>query len=300
MAFTDTGYRILALYRYWNMIQYYFPYKNLIEEDWKNVLDEFISRFLAVNNETGYTLTLLELIGRIHDTHANIYGGTEVINNYRGKNCAAVEINFVENKAVVTGFYDEISGKETGLKIGDVITKVNNRQVEDIVMERLKFTPASNYPTQLRDIAPNLLRINDTIVGIEFIRNGITDKKTLRTFPLNKLNIHNKYQVSDTCFKFIEKDIAYINNGSLKIKYIPEIWKEMEHTKGLIIDIRNYPSDFPIDQLCHYLMPERTPFVKFTRGSILTPGLFTFGDSLVYEGDENKDYLPVESVYPGK
>lgn len=30
--------------------------------------------------------------------------------------------------------------------------------------------------------------------------------------------------------------------------------------------------------------------MKFTTGSILTPGLYTFGDSLIYAGHENKDY----------
>jgi len=289
MKFPDAGYRILALYRYWNIIQYYFPYKNLIEEDWKNVLEEYIPKFIGANNETEYTLTVLELIARVHDTHANIRGGSNALENYRGIHYSPVELKFIENKAVVTGFYDDKFGNETGLKIGDIISKVNNQLVENIVMDRLKITPASNYPTQLRDIAPTLLRTNDTLVKIEFIRNGTRDNKTLKAYSLNQINIRNKYQTSDTCFKLIGKDIAYINNGSLKIKYLPALWEEVRNTKGLIIDIRNYPSDFPIYELSRYLMPKSTPVVKFTNGSIITPGLFTFGGSISM-GNENKEY----------
>jgi C-terminal processing protease CtpA/Prc len=87
----------------------------------------------------------------------------------------------------------------------------------------------------------------------------------------------------------IGKDIAYLNNGSLKIKYLPALWKAVRNTRGLIIDIRNYPSDFPIYELSRYLMPKSTPVVKFTNGSILTPGLFTFGGSISM-GNENKEY----------
>jgi hypothetical protein len=290
MTFSDAGYRILALYRYWNMIQYYYPYKNLIEEDWKNVLEEFVPRILSADNETDYTLTLLELIARIHDTHANIWGDNEIINKFKGINYAAPEIGFIENKAVVTGFYDEVKGNITGLKIGDVITKVNNLVVGDIVKERLKQTPASNYPTQLRDIAPTLLRTNDTIVRIEFEREGIVEGKVLKTYPAGQINIYKRYQVSDTSFKIIENEIAYIDNGSLKRAHLPKIWEAMKDSKGLIIDIRNYPSDFPIYELSNYLMPKKTPFVKFTAGSITTPGLFTFGNS-IYAGNENKDYF---------
>ena len=75
----------------------------------------------------------------------------------------------------------------------------------------------------------------------------------------------------------------------MKRKYLPEIWKETKNTKGLIIDIRNYPSDFPIYELSNYLMPKKTPFVKFTNGSIENPGLFTFEKS-ISAGMKNNGY----------
>lgn len=290
MKYPDAGFRLLTLYRYWNIIQYYFPYKNLIEEDWKNVLEEFIPKFIKAKDDKEYTLTVLELIGRVHDTHANIWGGNPVLNNYFGLRYAAVELTFIESKPVVTGFYDEKLGKETGLEIGDIISIVNNRPVEEIIKERLKYSPASNYPTKLRDISSNLLRTNDSIINIEFIRGDKREIKKLKTFSSKEINIYSKYQVTDTCFKLINKDIAYINNGSLKREYLPKIWKEIENTKGLIIDIRNYPSDFPIYDLSSYLMPKSTPFVKFTNGSIESPGLFTFTKSL-NAGKKNKSYF---------
>ncbi len=289
MKYPDAGYRLLSLYRYWNIIQYYFPYKNLIGEDWKNVLEEFIPKIIKAANETEYTLTVLELIGRIHDTHANVWGGNQILNSHFGLRYAAVELKFIENKPIVTGYYDEKQGRETGLEIGDLITSINNKPVEGIVKENLKYSPASNYPTKLRDIAPRLLRTNDSTINIEFIRNDKTNRATLRTYSTKEMNIYRKYQVTDTCFRIINTDIAYINNGALKKKYLPEIWKEIQHTKGLIIDIRNYPSDFPIYELSSYLMTQSTPFVKFSNGSIETPGLFTFTKT-ISAGRKNEDY----------
>ena len=69
---------------FWNIIQYYFPYKHLIEEDWKDVLKEFIPKYIHANSEIEYKLVVLELIARIHDTHANIWGQDEVLKNYWG------------------------------------------------------------------------------------------------------------------------------------------------------------------------------------------------------------------------
>jgi C-terminal processing protease CtpA/Prc len=289
MTYPDAGYRLLALYRYWNIIQYYFPYKHLIEEDWKQVLKEFIPKLNEAEDETAYTLAILKLIERVHDTHANIRGGNPVLRNYFGLNYAPVELTFVEGKPIVTGFYDEQLGEETGLKVGDQITTINKKPVEEIIKGLEKYSPASNYPTKLRDIAGKLLRTNDSEIDIEFIRNGNRVSKTLKSFPSSELTITSKLQSTDTSFRLINKNIAYINLGSLQRKHLPEIWKEIKNTKGLIIEIRNYPSDFLVFDLGSYLMPESTPFVKFTQGSIENPGLFTFSEPLSV-GTENEEY----------
>ncbi len=289
MKYPDTGFRLLALYRYWNIIQYYFPYKNLIEEDWKNVMTEYIPKFISAKNETDYTLNVLELIGRVHDTHAKIRGENQILNSYFGLNYSPVELTFVENMPVVTAYYDEELGKETGLEIGDIISKVNHRPIEEIIAATLKYSPASNYATQLRDISLRLLRTNDTIVNVEFVRDGKKANKTINAYPQSRFNIYKKYQVIDTCFKLINKDIAYINNGSLKRAFLPTIWKAMKDTKGLIIDIRNYPTDFLVYDLSGYLLPKSYPFVKFAKCSIENPGLFTY-TTTVNVGKENSDY----------
>ncbi len=45
MKYPDAGFRLLSLYRYWNIIQYYFPDKYLIGENWNDVLLEFIPKY---------------------------------------------------------------------------------------------------------------------------------------------------------------------------------------------------------------------------------------------------------------
>jgi len=291
VIYPDAGFRLLSLFRYWNIIQYFYPYKYLIGADWKNVLTEFIPKIIDTKNEAEYTLTVLELIGRIHDTHANIWDGNRILNNYLGKYYAPVKLAFIEEQPVVTGYLDDILGKETGLKIGDILLKVNNIPINEIIKNNLKYTPASNYPTQLRDIARVLLRTNDSIINIEFERNKKTQNKAIKVYADNDLNIFDKFNTNDTCFKMINKDIAYINNGSIKINDVPKIWKEIQHTKGLIIDIRNYPSEDVFPSLCNYLMPKPVDFAKFSVGSISTPGLFVMHFLLgTTVGTENENY----------
>ena len=60
-------------------------------------------------------------------------------------------------------------------------------------------------------------------------------------------------------------------------------------TKGLIVDLRTYPSDFIVFSLGKFLMPKPVGFVKFSIGNVTTPGLFTLTDE-VQVGEVNADY----------
>jgi C-terminal processing protease CtpA/Prc len=289
MKYPDAGFRLLSLYRYWNMIAYYFPYKNLIEEDWNDVLQEFIPKFVNAANELEYKLAVLSLIARVHDTHANIWGQDSTLRSFRGINYAPLEIKFVEHSAIVADYIDDAMGEASGLMVGDIIETINQVPVETIIKTKLPFTPASNYPTQLRDIARDLLRTNDTIMALGILRDNARMNLMVRCYNSKEMNPYKKFMEKDTCFKIIDDDIAYLYPGSVKNEYLPEIMPEMMDKKGLIIDFRCYPSDFIVFSLSEYLQPNETNFVKFSNGSITLPGEFTMLDALAV-GKKNKDY----------
>ncbi|MEC3881399.1 S41 family peptidase [Parapedobacter sp. 10938] len=269
----DDGFRLLALYRYWNMIQYFFPYKNLIEEDWKEVLGEFVTQFAAGDDTEGYVLALLELIGRVHDTHASLRGNP-VLEKFFGERHAPVDVYFVEGQPVVTGYRHSQWGAATGLEVGDLITAVNGKAVADRASELQKYAPASNHARQLQDIGPMLVRSNDSTIRLDVLRDGQRLSKIVKTYTAGELTFNNPFYVEDKSFKIIGDDIAYINNGNFDAKDLPLYWDRMKDRKGLIIDVRNYPKHFPIHQLSAYLMPRPIPFVSYSRGSIQHPGLF--------------------------
>ncbi|REC42097.1 MULTISPECIES: S41 family peptidase [Chryseobacterium] len=287
MKYPDEGFRLLSLYRYWNMIQYYFPYKNLIEEDWKGVLKEFIPKFINAKDETEYNLASLELIGRIHDTHANIWGNSKSLEKYFGERYSPVKLTFAENKPVVEGFYDENLGTQTGLKKGDVITEINGENMDNIIKNMLKYLPASNYPTQLRDISRKLLRSNAETINLTILRDGKTEEKTIKTYTYSDIKIKKEPK---EFFKMLDGNIAYVYMGSVNADLLPEVFEKIKNTKGLVIDFRSYPSDFVVFKMGKLLKPESSDFVKFTNTSNSQPGLFTFTPSLKTQGTGKKSY----------
>ena len=288
MTYPDAGFRLLSLYRYWNVINYYFPYRNLIEEDWNKVLAEYIPHFIKARDELEYKLAALSMIARIHDTHANIWGDN-TINNYKGDKYAPLEITFVEDKAIVTSYFDNSLGKKSGLQIGDVIEFIDGKSVEEIIKEKIPLMPASNYPTQLRDIARDLLRTNKSTLDIKYWNGKERSSTQIETsYPYFFSNYEMRQKV-DTCFKLIDPQIAYLYPGIIKNEYLAKIMAEVQNTKGLIIDLRCYPSEFIVFTLSKYLLPEKKSFAKFSRSSLSTPGLFTM-EEVKTVGESNPDY----------
>jgi hypothetical protein len=85
MTYPDTGFRLLALYRYWNMIEYFFPYKYQTDKDWNYVQKEYIPIFLSVENRLEYELASIQCIGEVCDTHAGLHGGRDAVEELWGK-----------------------------------------------------------------------------------------------------------------------------------------------------------------------------------------------------------------------
>jgi len=275
----DDGMRLLALFRYWNMIQYFFPYKYLIEEDWKDVLAEFVPKFAEAGEQEKYVLALLELIARIHDTHASIRNHP-LLNAFFGARHAAVDVYFVEGRPVVTDYRHGEWGRASGLRLGDVITAVNGKQVADRIRELQPYVPASNRRRQLQEIGPSLVRSNDSTLRLDVLRDGKPLSLEVPTYPGDKLTFNNPFYVETINLKIFDDNIAYINNASFDAKDLPVLWERIRNRKGLIIDARNYPRHFPIHELSAYLMGQPIPFVSFSVGNVQQPGLFVMNTTL--------------------
>ncbi|OIN57479.1 S41 family peptidase [Arsenicibacter rosenii] len=281
---TDGGLRMLSLFRYWNIIQYFFPYRHLIKEDWPAVLDEFIPVFAMANTAEAYTLATMALIARVQDSHAGIWGNSPALDKWKGLYRAPVQARFVDNQAVVTGYYHPEKGAASGLKTGDVITHIDKQTIADWVKQKFPYYQGSNEPTRLRNMAQDLLRGSSAEVDVSITRDGkpmtLAVKRYLRNeLPMN-LNLDWMSVPHDTSFRMLPGSIGLIFPARIKNSHVPAIQKATANAKGIIVDMRCYPADFIVFTLGNYFVDKPTPFVKFSYGSIANPGLFMMSSPL--------------------
>ena len=300
-SFPDKNLRLLALYRYWNIIQYFFPYKYLTDKNWDEVLREYIPKFINAKTALEYQLTVLQLANETNDTHARHFLGaneidllrgtryaplrTNEIDSLRGRRYAPFRIRFIENKLTVTDYFNPELKETAGLEIGDFITHINGKAIEYIIDSIKSYYPASNEAARMYYIAPDLVRSNNHSIHIVYNSSGTIKQKELTLYERSDLNmneISNKLSYDSI---MIDKDsmfIGYITLETINETEISHIKKSFMNAKGIIIDIRNYPATFVPFSLGNYFTSKRKPFARFTTANLNNPGEFNFSRNVSF------------------
>jgi C-terminal processing protease CtpA/Prc len=275
LALPDTGYQLLSLYRLWNIIEYWFPYRDLLERNWDDELTAFIPRMALASTADEYKRELLAFIARIHDTHANLWSSLDARPPV-GTCTIPVTLRFIENQAVVTGYTDAASGPASGLQRGDVVTALDGVPVPQLVERWSPFYAASNLPTRLRDIAASMTRGACEAVPIRVSRGSAPlELKPERTPPPKPGQAtRSTHDRPGETFQKLSPDVAYLKLSSVTASQAAAYVEAAAGTKGLIIDIRNYPSEFMVFALGSHLVDRATTFARFTAGDPANPGAF--------------------------
>jgi hypothetical protein len=270
----DDGFRILALFRYWNIIEYFFPYKHLFKENWSDLLKEFLPQFASNRSALDYHLTCWRLINRVHDTHASIYRDS-ILNNWTGMKGPAIDFKTIGKKVIVRDYLDDSLAKFETVKPGDEIIKVNGKSIAEI---RKTFDPyicASNPSAANRNFLWRFLFFsNDDSLLISYKSKGQIKKGTMHLYYRPPFRNGDSWRMP--MYQLLTDGVGYINIGKIKEDSLPVIFNELKNTKGIIIDIRNYPNEFMPYAMGRYLKPSHTPFVRFTGPDFNNPGAFKY------------------------
>lgn len=270
----DAGYQVLALYRFWNIVQYWFPYRDVIGGSWEDVLTAFIPRVaLAADNEA-YKREMLALIASVNDTHANLWSSLDSRPPV-GACRIPITLRFVRSQAVVTGYSESPTGVAASLRPGDVVRAIDSVAVTELVTRWSPYYAASNEPARLVQIAQSMTRGACGPVVLTVSRDGKARQvKAVRTAPSATSAAAEPHDHPGDTFRMLSPEVAYLKLSSVKAADAASYIESAAGAKGLIIDIRNYPSDSVVFALGSRFVDRPTPFVRFTTGDVANPGAF--------------------------
>jgi C-terminal processing protease CtpA/Prc len=238
MAYPRLEYRLLALFRAWTVIDLFFPYRDLIGEDWDNVLIRSIPTVEAAADPREYALALAEFWAHIRDSHGSVLSAE--LQAVRGQSPAALVLRSIEDRQVVTA----VLGPATSgvLRVGDVVTHIDGDPVEARMETLSRYTAASTPQHRAASLASQLV----------FGPEGSTCRLTVRgeddeprevEMPRNRANFSRMRDslTRQEAFSVLGNGIGYAHLGRLTTAQVDAMFEALGSTRAIVFDLRNYP-----------------------------------------------------------
>jgi C-terminal processing protease CtpA/Prc len=281
--------KYLSVTRYWNAINYYFPYKLLIKSSWNQQFLDFIPRFISSKNYEEYYYVIREMAAKLKDGHAAI---TSVkFNPYDEFKCPPFWCKKVKEGTYVSVIRDSSFCNTYDVKKGDQVVGIDNSSIRKCwrILEKTMANSNSNYVYRTSYC---LLATKNDSTEFLLIRDGDTIKRNVRNFPYERFKSKPVKRKEPYHLYTKEEEIKntiYINLERLSPKDInKDFRKTLFSTDYAIIDIRGY-TQWTVHQLADILLPETTIFARMTSVNYDYPGTLKW-DKPEKTGRKNKDY----------
>jgi hypothetical protein len=272
VKFPDTGFQILAVYRFWNLVEYWFPYRALIDEDWDGVLRDSLRAAAVSTDAVALQRDMLKLVARADDGHANLWSA-HAVREPVGVCQLALSLRHLEGRFVVKSVNAEEAGRL--FKLGDVLVSLDGVSVDEIAKKARPYYGASNEAALMYQVARGLTRGACGPVRVEVKRDKLQIVDAQRVaINAAQITAETRNDRPGDTFQMLSAEVAYLKLSSIKSADVAGYIEKARAAKELIVDIRNYPSDYVVYALGALLVDGKTPFAAFTMADLSNPGAF--------------------------
>ena len=267
----DDGVKLLALFRFWNIYEYYSPYVSITKIDWDEALKQAIPRMPEADTYRDYVLAIAETAALTGDAHIAVNDRQDTVESYYGTYFLPCLFQTVEGQVVVS----EAAGSEDdgSLERGDIITAVNGISIDERVETLSRYTAVPEEGKFSCVLNSLLLRSERETADVDVVRNGeaVSLSVTCSESSFVSADDHSSRLIADG-------RIGYLNPVVSSENELEQIMEDFQDTEGIIVDLRYYPPYFVYRLLGEYLIPEPTQFAVAATPNAAEPGSFYRND----------------------
>lgn len=328
-AFNQEEMNLLALAKAWNVIEYLFPAKYMMDKPWQKTLEEMVPIFRKVNDRASYEKSLLLLEVALNDTHAQEFLKTTNMKTiptvFKVRYYPPFDYQTTAKGIIIKKFLSDSLAQQSSLQLGDRIVAIDGIKISKWLKERMKLIPASNEAVKYRTLDASS---NGNTFAFSAVQGQVLKVKVARGSAILDLNLElldrtNKQDVkviqhfftarstAENSFKGMENigdDITLIRAGHMYDKDVPkdeeltQLSAELKRKKALIFDFRKYPQSPGFFSYYIPMLLGKAPFVfaRYYAVDLKNPGAFYLREGVenymvVKEGSQ-----PMGELYSGK
>jgi C-terminal processing protease CtpA/Prc len=242
MSFPTEEYRLLALFRFWNVINYFFPYKRLTDKPWSETLTDFIPRFLENKSALDYEMTVAEMVARMQDTHGFVRG-LRNLDSHLGMFAPPLRLGSADGKLVVAELTDEATAQAAGVKRGDVILSIDGEPAAQRIAALARLQSLSTpqaayayiYPLALRGAKDSKVKLQ-----IEGADGQAREAEITRTAQFR--SVAGMPGRKTPIYQMLPGGYGYIDLARLPLAEAHKAMDAVINTPAIIFDMRGYPN----------------------------------------------------------
>lgn len=299
---TKASHRLLLLFKFWNVIQYWYANKSLITNNWEGVLDKYLPGFLDCENNFEFELLKSKLSSELKDSHTFFYSKTLIDSLFEFK--PNFWVTNVNDSLVVSYLINQKKCESDDIKLGDVITEVEGNSIKDALHKRLSSLISVSNRNFLGQYSSYLMHSSKNKIDVALIRNGeLLQRKINLSTEIIPDSIYTK-EGKHSAIEKLRKDVFYLDLSQLTKKACDSFFKVNEHNiENLVIDLRqNNHQNLGLSDVCDYLVNKKKKFIKVLTAINNAPSKFeinersgglvgTFIDAFTIGKRSNKNYV---------
>lgn len=262
----DRARRALAAFRYWNAIEYFFPYKDDIGRDWAGVLQEHLPLLLDADPDQGFVTAMRRFTAQINDSHGSMLhpaAGAEF-----GAGFPPLSLRPIEGRTLVV----TVAAGDWGVAVGDEVLEIDGEPVAQRIA-RLDADAHGSNP------AWRLARVHARLgAGPEPVGSFVLQRPdgSRYSVALPRANGWPAGSVPPPVWRRELLDgctIGVVDLGRLQPAEVDSMFAALGDTDALLFDVRNYPQGVLWD-LADRLFDAPREVAIITRPALDRPGSF--------------------------
>ncbi len=273
LYFTSDNYpseeiRLLGLFRYWNIIHYFFPYKHIMDQKWDSTLYQFIPKILSNEDALDYHSTVKELVCYINDSHAGF--SSDVWLASIGPYYPPFLVRFIDNESVIIKVMEGV----TSVKVGDIVKEIDGIDMQYLRDSLRKYASGSNDAVIERTLNYTALRGDEGSFTVKVDDGNSIHTETLQR---NASNFALFDESTGPSYAMVNNEkgcqVGIVDMALLEVSEIYQMFQDLWNTDAIIFDVRNYPKG-TLWVLVDYLFTTSIDIANFTIPDVTYPGRF--------------------------
>jgi C-terminal processing protease CtpA/Prc len=290
---SDENIRLLGLFRYWNVINYFYVNKNYMDEDWDSVLYKTIPRFRKADDNRTYRREIYRLTNHLRDTHTSYPPTLDMATaGARRPNFRMLCINdtFVVNQIRLPEYPADVH-------VGDIVLGVDGEDVKQLYDSALVYVCGGNANSNQGFGCNAVLSRYDTVSTFTVLRGADTLTIQTRNYPVYDMfqqeRTNEKEQSEkEPQYRWVNDSVAYFDLAFATRGNFDDSYRHIRSAAVLILDLRCYPDLRLALTLSDVFLPPGSFFAYASYADVRNPGMVRYlpsttkrlGDEEYYKG----------------